>query len=203
MIDVCELTRGEVEVVERCNVLLELGDTARANKYRRHSGVAQGPGDSHLSEGLTAQQGDVVEGPDACEVVVAEHVASERAVSRGSGSFGDAVEVPVGQQALRQDRKGDAPDALRADEVKEAIFDPAVEHGVRRLVDKQWCPEPAEDGDGLAGALVGVRRYPDVEGFATRDGGVKGTEGLLEGGLGVEMVMVEDVDVVESEAPQA
>jgi len=46
-IDVCEVISGEVEVIERCDVLLELGDAARADKYRHHSGVAQGPG--HMS----------------------------------------------------------------------------------------------------------------------------------------------------------
>ena len=93
--------------------------------------------------------------------------------------------------------EGDAPDSFGAEDVEEAVFDPAVEHRVRRLVDEQWGAEPAEDGDGLGGALVGVGGDADIEGFAGGDGGVEGAEGLLEGGLGVVVVVVEDVDVVE------
>ena len=127
----------------------------------------------------------------------------ERAVRRGPGAGGDTVEVSVGEETLRQDGEGDAPDAFGVEDVEEAVFDPAVEHRVRRLVDEQRGAEPAEDGDGLGGALVGVRGDADVEGLAGGDGGVEGAEGLLEGGLGVEVVVVEDVDVVEPEAPQA
>ena len=61
----------------------------------------------------------------------------------------------------------------------------------------------AEDGDGLGGALVGVGGDADIEGLAVADGGVEGAEGFLERGVGIEVVVVEDVDVVEAEAPQA
>ena len=118
-------------------------------------------------------------------------------------SLGDAVEVSVGEESLRQDGEGDAPDSFSAEDVEEAVFDPAVEHRVRRLVDEQRGAELAEDGDGLGGALVGVGGDADVEGLAGRDGGVEGAEGFLEGRVGVEVVVVEDVDVVEPEAPQA
>ena len=70
-------------------------------------------------------------------------------------------------------------------------------------MDEQWGAELAEDGDGLGGPLVGVRGDADVEGLAGGDGGVERAEGFLEGGLGVEVVVVEDVDVVKPEPPQA
>src|ERR1700675_1401229 len=70
-------------------------------------------------------------------------------------------------------------------------------------MDEQRGAEPAEDGDGLGGALVGVGRDADIEGFATSDGRVEGPQGLLKGGLGVVMMVVEDVDVVEAKAAQA
>jgi hypothetical protein len=71
------------------------------------------------------------------------------------------------------------------------------------LVDKKWRAEPAEDGDGLGGALIGVGGDADIEGFARGDGGVESPEGLRKGRLGVEMMVIEDVDVVEAEALQA
>jgi hypothetical protein len=43
-------------------------------------------------------------------------------------SLGDAVEVAVGEQSLGQDREGDAPDSLSAEDVEQAVFDPAVEY---------------------------------------------------------------------------
>src|SRR5271156_6406436 len=76
-IDGCELISSEIEVIECCDVLLELGDAARAYQHRSDSGVAQGPCDCHLGKGLTALQGDVVEGSDPCEVVIVEHVERE------------------------------------------------------------------------------------------------------------------------------
>src|SRR5205085_3429180 len=105
-VNVGELILGEIEVVEGGDVLLELGHAAGADQHGSDSRVAQGPGDGHLSERLASPQGDVVEGPDAGEVVVAEHGTGECAVQRGSGAWGDAVEVSVGEQALGQDGEG-------------------------------------------------------------------------------------------------
>src|SRR5271168_3651640 len=70
-------------------------------------------------------------------------------------------------------------------------------------MDEQWGAQIAEDGDCLGGALVRIRRDPDVEGFAGGDRGVESADGFLEGRLGVEVVMVEDVDVVDTKTPQA
>src|SRR5439155_9323585 len=76
-VNVGELIVDEIEVVEGSDVLLELGDAAGADQHGSDALVAQGPGDGHLGEGLGSPQGDVVEGSDAGEVVVAEHVTGE------------------------------------------------------------------------------------------------------------------------------
>ena len=70
-------------------------------------------------------------------------------------------------------------------------------------MDEQWGAQLVEDGDCLGGALVRIGRDADVEGLSGGDGGVKSTEGFLEGCLGVEVVVVEDVDVVDVKPPQA
>jgi hypothetical protein len=70
-------------------------------------------------------------------------------------------------------------------------------------MDEQGVPEHAEDGDCLGGALIGVGGDAHVERLAGGDRRVEGPEGLLEGCLGIKVMMVEDVDVVEAEAPQA
>jgi hypothetical protein len=104
---------------------------------------------------------------------------------------------------LSQDGEGDAADAFRGEDIEETPFDPSIEHRVRRLVDEQWGAELAEDSDRLGGAPVRVRGDPYIEGFSGYDGRVQGTERLLERGLGVVMMVVEDVDVIEAEAAQA
>ena len=70
-------------------------------------------------------------------------------------------------------------------------------------MDEQWGPQLAEDGNGIGGAPVRVGRDTDVEGLSRGDRSVKGAKRLLERGFGVEVVVVEDVDVVESEPPEA
>ena len=70
-------------------------------------------------------------------------------------------------------------------------------------MDEERGAELAEDGDGLVGALVGVRRDADIEGLARGDGSVEGAEGLLERGVGIEVMVVEEIDVIDAEAPQA
>ena len=53
-VDLGELVVGEVEVVERGEVLLELLDAARADQRRGHARVAQRPGERQLGERLAA-----------------------------------------------------------------------------------------------------------------------------------------------------
>ena len=68
--------------------------------------------------------------------------ASERQVPVDPRALGDAVEVAVGQQPLGERREADAADAELAEDVEQAVLDPAVEHRVRRLVDQQRRAEP-------------------------------------------------------------
>ena len=60
-------------------------------------------------------------------------------------------------------REDDAAHALLLELVEQAALDPAVEHGVRRLVDQQRGAELARDRRGLPGLLGGVRRDAGVE----------------------------------------
>ena len=52
-------------------------------------------------------------------------------------------------------------------------------------------------------APTGVGGDPDVEGLALLDRRVERTEALLEGGVGVEAMVVEDVDVVDAHPAKA
>src|ERR1035437_569976 len=58
-VDLGELRRGELEIAERSEVLLELGHVARSDNRRGHARVAECPGERHLREALTATLRDL------------------------------------------------------------------------------------------------------------------------------------------------
>jgi hypothetical protein len=69
-------------------------------------------------------------------------------------------------------------------------------------VDQQRGAELLQDRGGAGGLLGVVVADADVEGLAGADDGVEGAHRLLERGLRVGAVVVEDVDVVQAEAPE-
>jgi hypothetical protein len=76
-VNVGELIRGEIEVVEGGDVLLELRDAAGPDQRGSDSRVTQSPGDGHLGEGLASSKGDLVERSDEGEVVVVDRVSGK------------------------------------------------------------------------------------------------------------------------------
>jgi len=70
-------------------------------------------------------------------------------------------------------------------------------------VNEQRRPERAKDRDCLGRPAIGVRGDADVERLALLHGGVQGAERFLERCVGVEAMVIEDVDVVDAEAAQA
>ena len=87
--------------------------------------------------------------------------------------------------------------------VEQATLDPAVEHRVARLVDEQRDAHRREDLGRALGALRGVAGDAGIQGLALLDGGRERTHGLLERGVLVGAVAVEDVDVVQAHPLQA
>ena len=94
------------------------------------------------------------------------------------------------------------PGALGGQRVQQAVLDPAVEHRVGRLVDQQWRAELAQDGGGLRGPLGGVGGDPGVQRPARGDRGGQRPHGLLQRGVRVGPVAVEDVHVVQAHPGQ-
>ena len=96
-------------------------------------------------------------------------------------SLGDAVEVAVGEQPLRERGEHDAAHALLLELVEQALLDPAVEHRVRRLVDQQRRAELAGDRRCLLVRLRrGVRRDAGVQRATGADRGVERRHRLLD-----------------------
>ena len=143
------------ELVQRVERVVELLDVARADQRRGDALVAQHPRERHLRERLAARLGDLVERADVLEVLVAQQVRRQRgcpgppASPSGSRRGTCSVSRPCasGEKAMQP-----TPSLLQ--HVEQALLDPAVEHGVRRLVDQQRRAQLASRiARGLAGAL--------------------------------------------------
>ena len=70
----------------------------------------------------------------------------------GATVGGNAVEIAVGQHALRQQREGNAAHALGIKTVEQPVaLGPTVEHRMARLVDDGRRAEPPQDRCGFGG----------------------------------------------------
>ena len=106
------------------------------------------------------------------------------------------------RQALRERCERDRPHPALGQGGEEAVLRPAVEHGVGGLMDGERRAETTGDLHRFLRAVHRVRRDAGVERLARAHRGVKGADRLLERGVRVEAVRVEDVDVVEAHAPE-
>ena len=139
----------------------------------------------------------------SCDRFSAQHRLRQGFVLRRARVGRYPVEILVGQHPLRERREDDAADAELAERVQKTALDPAVQHGVRRLMDEERRAEVAQDPVRLLRLGGGVRRDAGVERFALPHGCVERAHRLLERRVGIEAVRVEDVDVVEPHAREA
>ena len=107
-------------------------------------------------------------------------LADGAVLARGPRVLRDAVQVAVGEQPLGQRGEHDAAHALLLELVEQALLDPAVEHGVRRLVDQQRRAQLAGDRGRLLGPVRGVRRDAGVERTTGADRRVERHHRLLD-----------------------
>ena len=70
-------------------------------------------------------------------------------------------------------------------------------------MDEQGRPERSKDGDRFGGAPVRIRGDADIQRLALLHGGVQSAERFLEWGVGVEAMVIEDIDVVDAKPAQA
>src|SRR5580693_6621135 len=201
-VDGGQLVGGEVGVAGGGQVFLELAHAARADQGRGHPRVAQHPGQRHLGQRLAPGPGDLVQHADVRERGRRDLVGGQRAVNAGPRAGRHAVQVLAGQYALGQRRERDTAHALTAQHLQQPALDPSVQHRVRRLVDQQPDAHLTEQGDGLHGPFGRIRGNARVQGLARPDRGVQRTHRLLERGVRVEAVGVEDVHVLQAHPAQ-
>ena len=164
LVDLGQLVVGQRREVERVEVGVELLDRRGPDHGRGDPRVAQRPLEGELRELLPAPLGDLVQRPDAVEHLLVEP-GDGGALARGPRVLGDALEVAVGQQPLRQRGEDDAAHALPLELVEEVGLDPAVQHRVRRLVDQQRRPEVAGD---VAACSVFSAEYDEMPAYSAR-----------------------------------
>src|SRR5206468_2398487 len=111
----------EGEVLECSDVLLELLDRAGAGQRRRHAPVAERPGERHLGERLTAPLRQLVQRTDLRQPLLRDLALGEIGAVRGTRALGDAVEVAVAEQALRERREDDDAEAVALAGVEHAL----------------------------------------------------------------------------------
>ena len=104
---------------------------------------------------------------------------------------------------MRERREGDAANAEFFERGEQAFLNPAIEHGVGRLVNEQRDAHALENLRGLARAVGTVRGDADVERLALMHGGDQRAHGLFERAIVPGAVRVKDVDVVEAHALEA
>ncbi len=185
------------------DVLLELLDAADADERRGHARVAQRPGERELRQRLAAASRDLRQASDLRPGLLVQLVRGERAVLARARAFGNPVEVPLAEQALRERRERDAAHALRLEHVEQAVLDPAVQHRVRRLVDQRPRAEVTQHLGRGRSLLWRVRGDAGVERLALTHRRVERAHRLLDRSVGIGTMRVEDVDVLETHPPQA
>ena len=178
---------------------------AGADEHARDLGVTKLPGERHLGKRLTALGRQIVQRHD-----LAVHLGRKRALLEVARVVAHArigrhaVEVAVGEQALRERREGDdaAPELGRGS-LGTVVGDAAVKDVVAVLVEHVGHVALVQDlGGGPKRRLV-IAREAHVERLALLNRARQRTHRLLERGLGVHAVVVEDVHVVEPHALEA
>ena len=121
----------------------------------------------------------------------------------GSGIRRDAVDVLVGQQAAGKGLKHDAAHVLPCQGSQQLVFNIAGKHIVARLADQEGDPPGLHDFGRLLCTVRRVVRDSDIQGSAAVHDGLQGAHGLLQRGLRIRAVVVEDVDIVQMHPLQA
>ncbi len=165
----------------------------------------QQPGERHFRKRLAAPPGDVVQVADLLQARVRQNVrVQEPAIVRDPAVGGNAVEIPVRQQSLRERREGDQPFAEAVGRLLQPVaLHRAVEDVVAVLVDDERHMHLGEDGARLFERRAVVVRQSHVQRLAAVHRGRQRAHGLLQRRGRIHAVVVEDVDVVEAEAFQA
>ncbi|MPN20718.1 hypothetical protein SDC9_168097 [bioreactor metagenome] len=115
----------------------------------------------------------------------------------GTGAFWDAVQVFIGEQPLRQRRENNGTHLFLLQNIGQAVFDPAVEHGVRRLMDEARGAQLTQHLDGAAGFFGFVVGNAHIERTSAAHNKIQRLHGLFQRSFRVWAVMVENIHILQ------
>ena len=202
-IDLREFLRGEGGVLQRLEVVLDLGDPAGADDHARHPVVLEAPGEGHFGERLSAAGGDAVQFDKRRLHPGRQGRGLEELLLRHPGIGRDAVQVAAGQEPLRQRREGDEAHAVLLGLVQDRPLRLPVQDVVPALVDQARNIPVFQVLIGKGRGLRRVVGDARVQRLAGPDDIHEGLHRLLQRGLGVEPMGVEEVHVIEVHPFQA
>ena len=99
-IDTGQFFRGEIQIGDGINILIELGHTGRPNEGAGYLRVSDGPRDCHLGKGLVPFLGKGIKGTDLGEAFCSQMALIQGFVRGKAAVLRDTVEVSAGQEAL-------------------------------------------------------------------------------------------------------
>ena len=166
--------------------------------------MSQDPGEGHLRQCLAAAFGKFVQLTDLPQFLLGDMLRLEKPMwLGGTGAFRDSLEVFIRQQTLGERGERDAANPFFPQDMKQALFDPPVEHVVLRLMNQAGGPERFEDVHRLARLLRRIVGNAGVECLSAPHDLVERAHRLFEGRIRVGTVRVEDVHVLQPHALQA
>ena len=122
----------------------------------------------------------------------------------GAGVCGDAVQVFIREHAAVEDGEGDAADAFLLQDVEEAIvFGLSGQQIVFGLMDQAGRTQVAQDLRCLSGFVGRIIGDANIEGATGSDGEIEGTHGFCKRRVGIGAMVVEDIDIIYSQAFEA
>ena len=167
--------------------------------------MAQQPCQRHLGQCLAAGGGHLVQRTDLRQLFRCEvRLLQETPIGVYAAVGRDTVQIPVGQKALCQRAEGDDALVQAGGGILQAVaLNRAVKDRVAVLVDDEWHMQLVQNGRGLfqrGAVIVGQAR---IQRLAAAHSLRQCAHRLLQRGVGVHAVVVEDVHIVQSHAAQA
>ena len=186
-------------------ILQNLLRAAGAHQHAGHRAVPQHPAQRHGGKALAASGGQFVESTNLVKPLRRQLLGVEEpAICADAAVLRDAVQIPIGEQPLRQ--RAERNNALTQPNrgfFQTVLLDGTVKYRIAVLVDDEGDMQLVQNGGSLFQRGAVVVGKPRVQRPAALHGGGQRAHGLLQRGVRVHAVMVENVHIVQPHPLQA
>ncbi|GAD08994.1 increased glyphosate resistance protein [Gluconobacter frateurii NBRC 103465] len=153
-----------------------------------------------MRQTLTSFLSNFIQCTNVRQVLFCQHFLREGRPRRSSGALRNTVQVFVSQKTLSQRRKGNTADTKSFQRIQKFNLYPAIQEGIRRLMDKERNTFAFKNFSRLLGSLRTVRRYPNIECLALAVHLNKRSNGFFQRNIKCWTVGIEDIHVFEPHA---